>query len=55
MLDLQARRHPHLIARPCPDRAEAECWARELTWRGFIPVLTDVVRYLSLVDDNVAV
>ena len=53
MLDLEAGRHPHVITRPCSDRAEAERWARELTLRGFIPVTINGVRYLPLVDNTV--
>ena len=48
MLDLEAGRHPHIITRPCHDRAEAERWAEELIRRGFAPVTIDGVVYQSV-------
>jgi hypothetical protein len=53
MLELEAGRHPHVITRPCRDRDDAERWARELTSRGFIPVMIDGVVYRPLVDESV--
>ncbi len=41
MLDLEAGRHPHVVTRPCRDRAEAERWAHQLAARGFLPVTID--------------
>jgi hypothetical protein len=41
MFDLEAGTHPHIITRPCSDRADAERWAGELTRRGFVPITID--------------
>lgn len=41
MIEVRAGRHPHIITRPCHDRAEAEQWARRLLARGVEPVLID--------------
>ncbi len=38
MFNLHAGTRPHIITRPCADRADAERWARELSVRGFVPV-----------------
>ena len=45
MLALEAGTMPHVITRPCPNRADAERWARELSRRGFLPVTIDGVRF----------
>lgn len=45
MLELEAGTAPHVITRPCPDRADAERWADELIRRGFVPVLIDGEAY----------
>ncbi len=45
MLALEAGTEPHIITRPCPDRADAERWARELIKQGYEPVTIDGVRF----------
>jgi hypothetical protein len=45
MIALEAGTMPHVITRPCVDRADAERWARELISRGFVPVTLDGVRF----------
>ena len=47
MFDLQAGTRPHIITRPCADRADAERWARELSRRGFVPVTIDGTLFTS--------
>ncbi len=54
MLELEAGRHPHIITRPCKDRAEAERWAEELIRRGFAPVTIDNVAYPPEQESTVA-
>jgi hypothetical protein len=50
MLDLEAGRHPHVITRPCRDRAEAERWAQALASRGFVPVTINAAVYQQVVE-----
>ena len=45
MLALEAATKPHIITRPCPTRADAEWWAKELIRRGFEPVTIDGMRF----------
>ena len=45
MLALEAGTYPHVITRPCQDRADAERWATELMARGFVPVTIDGVGF----------